>query len=479
MDTEDFQQAEEFKQKGNDCFKHSKYQEASDFYTKAIDCHSTSPKAAPYYSNRAFCQLKLENYGLALEDSKTSIKLDPNFVKGYYREGSAYLALGKLEDARNSFKAAHKLQPKDTDINEKLKKLKQMIYEKEFLKSIEIQHTPLVIHPEDIIVEPSYNGPKLEEDNQEITAEWVLNLMNWMKDQKKLHKKYVWILIKRCNNILKQYKALIDLDYGQDEKLTVCGDIHGQYYDLLNIFSLNGNPSPSNPYLFNGDFVDRGSFSVECILTLIAWKVHNPNVIHFTRGNHESKNMNKMYGFEGEVIHKYDSKTMEFFSDFFQNLPLCYVLNKKVMVNHGGLFSNDGVTLEDIRAIDRYQEPPDTGLMTDLLWSDPVKQNGRHPSKRGISIGFGPDVAQKFLADNKLELLVRSHEMKENGYEIEADGKVITVFSAPNYCDQMGNKGAYIIFKGSDMKPDIKTFSAVEHPKVPPMAYSRNFLNLF
>lgn len=149
------------------------------------------------------------------------------------------------------------------------------------------------------------------------------------------------------------------------------------------------------------------------------------------------------------------------------------------MVNHGGLFSNDNVTLDDIRAIDRYQEPPDTGLMTDLLWSDPVKMKGRHPSKRGISIGFGPDIAQKFLADNNLELLVRSHEMKENGYEVEADGKVITVFSAPNYCDQMGNKGAYIVFKGSDMKPDIKTFAAVEHPKVPPMAYSRNFLNLF
>lgn len=109
MDTEDFSQAEEYKQKGNDCFKNSKYSEASDFYTKAIDCHSASSKAAPYYSNRAFCQLKLENYGLALEDAKTSIKLDPNFVKGYYREGSSYLALGKLEEARNSFKMVNAL----------------------------------------------------------------------------------------------------------------------------------------------------------------------------------------------------------------------------------------------------------------------------------------------------------------------------------------------------------------------------------
>jgi serine/threonine-protein phosphatase 5 len=96
----------------------------------------------------------------------------------------------------------------------------------------------------------------------------------------------------------------------------------------LNIFKLNGIPSEKNPFLFNGDFVDRGSFSVEIMLTLLAWKVHNPNCIHLTRGNHETKNMNKMYGFEGEVVHKYDAKTMEFFSDLFCCLPLCYILNK-------------------------------------------------------------------------------------------------------------------------------------------------------
>lgn len=85
------------------------------------------------------------------------------------------------------------------------------------------------------------------------------------------------------------------LSFISDEKLTVCGDVHGQYYDLLNIFKMNGRPSAENPYLFNGDFVDRGSFSVEIMLTLISWKIHNPSCIHFTRGNHESKNMNKVY----------------------------------------------------------------------------------------------------------------------------------------------------------------------------------------
>lgn len=116
-------------------------------------------------------------------------------------------------------------------------------------------------------------------------------------------------------------------------------------------------------------------------------------------------------------------------------MPLGYVLNNKVLVLHGGLFSRDGVTLSELEKIDRFKEIPESGLMTDMLWSDPSKVNGRHPSKRGTSIAFGPDVAHKFLNDNNLELLVRSHEVKDEGYEVEADGRVITIFSAPNYCD--------------------------------------------
>jgi len=237
------------------------------------------------------------------------------------------------------------------------------------------------------------------------------------------------------------------------------------------------NPSSDNPYLFNGDFVDRGSFSVEVILTLLAWKACNPDFMHLTRGNHEAKSMNKLYGFEGEVVHKFDSKTYEIFCEVFCYLPLVYILNSKVMVCHGGLFSKDGITLKDIKAVDRFREPPEEGIMCELLWSDPHQMNGRHPSKRGVGIGFGPDVAHKFLNDNGLNYLVRSHEMKQNGYEEEAQGRVITIFSAPNYCDQMGNKGAFIRFNGKEMKPKFTQFDAVEHPKIPVMAYARNMMN--
>lgn len=122
---------------------------------------------------------------------------------------------------------------------------------------------------------------------------------------------------------------------------------------------------------------------MEVILTLLAWKVCNPHCMHLTRGNHESRTMNKMYGFEGEVLAKYDDQVYDLFQDVFNKLPLAYVLNSKVLVLHGvialrihlfkGLFSRDGVTLDDIRKLDRFKEIPDTGLMADMLWSDPTK----------------------------------------------------------------------------------------------------------
>jgi len=170
-------------------------------------------------------------------------------------------------------------------------------------------------------------------------------------------------------------------------------------------------------------------------MTMLAWKVLYPNHFHMSRGNHESKNLNKMYGFENEVKHKYDNKTYELFSDLFCCLPLAYCINRKVLVLHGGLFAKDGVKLEDIQKENRRREIPDSGIMCDALWSDPCETDGRQPSKRGVGIQFGPDVAKRFLDDNGLKYLVRSHESKMEGFEYQKGGRVLTIFSAPNYCD--------------------------------------------
>ncbi|KAL3572515.1 hypothetical protein D5086_026419 [Populus alba] len=329
----------------------------------------------------------------------------------------------------------------------------------------------------DLDVEPQYSGARIEGDI--VTLDFVKKMMDDFKNQKCLHKRYAFQMVLQTREILQALPSLVDINVPEGKHFTVCGDVHGQFYDLLNIFELNGFPSEENPYLFNGDFVDRGSFSLEVILTLFAFKCMCPSAIYLSRGNHESKSMNKIYGFEGEVRSKLSETFVELFAEVFCCLPLAHVINGKVFVVHGGLFSVDGVKLSDIKAIDRFCEPPEEGLMCELLWSDPQPFPGRGPSKRGVGLSFGKDVTQRFLQDNNLDLVVRSHEVKDEGYEIEHDGKLITVFSAPNYCDQMGNKGAFIRFEAPDLKPNIVTFSAVPHPNVKPMAYANNFLRMF
>ncbi|CAN1160757.1 Serine/threonine-protein phosphatase 5 [Linum perenne] len=332
-------------------------------------------------------------------------------------------------------------------------------------------------HVHDLEVEPNYSGAKIEGDV--ITLDFVKKMMDDFKNEKRLHRRYAFQIVLQTREMLQALPSLVDIDVPHGKHFTVCGDVHGQFYDLLNIFELNGLPSEDNPYLFNGDFVDRGSFSVEVILLLFAFKCMCPSAMHLARGNHESKSMNKIYGFEGEVRAKLNDKFVELFAEVFCCLPLAHVINKKVFVVHGGLFSVDGVKLSDIRAIDRFCEPPEEGLMCELLWSDPQPLPGRGPSKRGVGLSFGGDVTKRFLDENNLELVVRSHEVKDEGYEIEHNGKLITVFSAPNYCDQMGNKGAFIRFESPNMKPNLVTFSAVPHPQVKPMAYANNFMGLF
>jgi len=304
-----------------------------------------------------------------------------------------------------------------------------------------------------------------------MTTDFIKELIDHFKAQKRLHKRYVFRILIEIIKLLSTLPTAVDIGVGQGEHITVCGDVHGQFYDLLNIFEINGLPSESNPYLFNGDFVDRGSFSFEIITLFFCFKLCFPKHFHMTRGNHESRTMNQIYGFQGEVNAKADTTAFELFSEAFNWLPLAAIIGNKVLVVHGGLFSEDGVKLDQIRKIERNKQPPESGLMCELLWSDPQPQLGRAPSKRGVGLSFGPDVTKRFLDDNGLEMLVRSHEVKMEGYEVEADGRLVTVFSAPNYCDSMGNKGAFIRFE-HDMKPNYTSFTHVPHPAVAPMAYA-------
>mmetsp|Transcript_28696 Transcript_28696/g.72053 ORF Transcript_28696/g.72053 Transcript_28696/m.72053 type:complete len:516 (-) Transcript_28696:232-1779(-) len=497
----------------NQAFKLHHFTEAERLYTEALTqldaflaAHAASPDSAAdaagsgasatspmrtkavLLSNRSFTRLRLEEYGFAISDAAEAIASDGSFVKAYYRRACAYFALGKYKEARKDFRHVTVAHPADADARSKYKECERRVKEEAFANAIDSEANRVLVSStidvHSIAVAEGYDGPTWPlppRDGEELVKAMVEDVKRFLeafKAQKKVHLKYAMAVMLAAKAIFDELPSVVDYEVEEGRVITVCGDTHGQFYDLMTIFERNGLPSAENPYLFNGDFVDRGSFSVEVIMTLLAFKVWDPQCMHLTRGNHESINMNKIYGFQGEVKAKYSDRTFTVFTELFQSLPLAYVLDgtgangKRALVLHGGLFSKDGVKLDDLRKINRFTEP-DSGLMSEMLWSDPQKEPGWGPSKRGIAVAFGPDVTKRFLDDNNLQLLVRSHEMKEDGYEVEADGRLITVFSAPNYCDQMGNKGAYIRF-GPEMTPDIRQFDAVPHPDVKPMAYASN-----
>eukprot|EP00850_Spirogloea_muscicola_P022878 SM000316S12293 [mRNA] locus=s316:27000:31545:+ [translate_table: standard] len=442
--------------------------EAVELYDQAIELE---PNNAIFWANRAFAHTKLEEYGSAIDDASRAIELNPGYIKGYYRRGTAYLAMAKLKDALKDFRQVAKIAPNDPDAKRKLKDCERAVQKLRFEEAIAMDDPDHVsvadaIEYASIEVESSYMGARIEGTG--VTLDFVKQMLDDFKNQKPLHRRYAFQILLQIREMLRSTPTMVDVTIPDGKQFTVCGDIHGQYFDLLNIFELNGLPSEENPYLFNGDFVDRGSFSVECIFALFALRCLYPTGLYLSRGNHESKSMNKIYG----------NTMAELFQEVFCALPLAHVLNGRVFVVHGGLFSTDNVKLDDIRSIDRFREPPDEGLMCELLWSDPQPGLGRSPSKRGVGVAFGRDVTRRFLQDNNLELVVRSHEVKQEGYEVEHDGQLITVFSAPNYCDQMGNKGAFVKFDAPEMKPKFTQFTAVPHPNVRPMAYASNFFSL-
>jgi serine/threonine-protein phosphatase 5 len=255
-------------------------------------------------------------------------------------------------------------------------------------------------------------------------------------------------------------------------------DSLGQFFDLMEIFRLAGKPSEKHSFLFNGDFVDRGSWSTEIALLLYAYKWLYPTKFFLNRGNHETDDMNRMYGFEGECRAKYTERVFKLFSESFSMLPLATLIGKKYFVLHGGLFSDDKITLDDVRKLNRFKQrqPGQSGLMMEMLWTDPQTAPGRGPSKRGVGLQFGPDITKRFCENNGLEAIIRSHEVRMDGYEVEHDGRCITVFSAPNYCDSTHNKGAFIKI-GPEYKLNFTQFDAVPHPNVKPMAYASNGLS--
>jgi len=243
-----------------------------------------------------------------------------------------------------------------------------------------------------------------------------------------------------------------------DAPVTICGDIHGQFYDLVELFKVGGD-CPDTNYLFMGDFVDRGFYSVETFLLLLALKVRYADRITLIRGNHESRQITQVYGFYDECLRKYGSVNVwRYCTEVFDYLALAALVEDRVFCVHGGL-SPSITNLDDIRSIDRKQEVPHDGPMCDLMWSDPEDLEGWGLSPRGAGYLFGGDIVKNFNHQNGIDLIARAHQLVMEGYKWMFDSGLVTVWSAPNYCYRCGNVAAILEFD-EHLKQQFRVFDA-------------------
>ncbi|KAF3640273.1 Serine/threonine-protein phosphatase ppe1 [Capsicum annuum] len=243
--------------------------------------------------------------------------------------------------------------------------------------------------------------------------------------------------------------------------VTVCGDIHGQFHDLMKLFQTGGHVPETN-YIFMGDFVDRGYNSLEVFTILLLLKARYPANITLLRGNHESRQLTQVYGFYDECQRKYgNANAWRYCTDVFDYLTLSAIIDGTVLCVHGGL-SPDVRTIDQIRVIDRNCEIPHEGPFCDLMWSDPEDIETWAVSPRGAGWLFGSRVTSEFNHINKLDLVCRAHQLVQEGLKYMFQDKgLVTVWSAPNYCYRCGNVASILSFN-ENMEREVKFFSETE-----------------
>ncbi|KRZ80860.1 Serine/threonine-protein phosphatase PP1 [Trichinella papuae] len=254
-------------------------------------------------------------------------------------------------------------------------------------------------------------------------------------------------LIRLIGNAIQVFKSQSMLLEVQ-APIKVAGDIHGQYLDLLRTFDHSGYP-PETKYLFLGDYVDRGVNSLEVITLLFTYKILHPQSIFLLRGNHECKALNLVYGFFDELSTRFGTQDgteiFNWFQEAFSWMPVSALISGKILCMHGGL-SPDLKNLNQINGLKRPLPCLDYGMCCDLLWSDPEQGlNGWAENARGVSFTFGEDVVKDCIEKFNIDLIVRAHQVVPNGFEFFADKRLVTIFTAPNYCSESYNSGAILV----------------------------------
>ncbi|KAJ7263018.1 Metallo-dependent phosphatase-like protein [Mycena rebaudengoi] len=301
----------------------------------------------------------------------------------------------------------------------------------------------------------------------------------------RLTEEHALYILEHATAILSEEPNLVDVQ----GPVTICGDIHGQYYDLMKLFDVGG-PLTDNSYLFLGDYVDRGCFGIESLLYLYTLKLWFPRKFTLLRGNHECRHLTEYFTFKRECLHKYSPRVYEACITSFCALPVAALVDGRFFCVHGGL-SPELVLLSDLQTMNRFTEPGSRGLLCDLLWSDPIAGYGHeeearvpagttflHNATRGCSFYFTYAAACQFLERNGLLGIIRGHEAQDAGYTMHRKTptkkfpSVITIFSAPNYLDVYHNRGA--ILKYANKNVTIRQYNASPHPYWLP-----NFQNAF
>lgn len=219
--------------------------------------------------------------------------------------------------------------------------------------------------------------------------------------------------------------------------ICVLGDIHGQFEDLIELLKIKGS-FLTTKYLFLGDYVDRGPESIYIVLLLFCYKILTPTNIYFLRGNHEQRSINKIYGFYDEVLKTYkDDLVWNEINNVFQYLSLAAVVDEKYFCVHGGI--SNRTALDNIKLVPRTIAMKENDITNDLFWSDPCIKLGCQPNQRGSGVLFGVDVVKKFLMSNNLEMVIRSHQLVQQGYRFEHQNLLLTIWSAPNYMNRVKN----------------------------------------